>query len=58
MIRLCAAAALLCLSLNGCALVLLGGTLNAAGATHEHNAGFDRERPPAVDQAAWVPVHN
>lgn len=49
---------LIALSLNGCALVLVGTALNAAGATHEHNTGFDRERAPAVDQAAWVPVHN
>ena len=55
--RLCALV-LVALSLNCCALVLVGTALNAAGATHEHNTGFDRERPPSVDQAAWVPVHN
>lgn len=55
--RLCAAALLL-MSLQGCALVFLGMVANAGGATHEHNTGFDREKPPAVDAANWVPVHN
>ena len=40
--------------LSGCALALMGTALNAAGATHEHNPGFNRERAPAVD-AGSVP---
>lgn len=57
-IRVCALALLLPLSTGGCALAVIGVALNAAGATNEHNPGFDRDRPPAVDTASWVKKAN